>query len=187
MMREKPAISDYIIGKIMNRPLLEYKPGDHNMLVRVLKRETIFRLMPVVIQKMEISGCWEVLTGCLSHAYPKVIYQGKKEKISRLMYEEQTGINPGSKMVLHKCDNPGCINMDHLKLGTHADNHRDRNNKNRQAKGAKNGRAVLNEMQVKEILSNHKDSCAEIARNYGVDRTTISQIRHGKIWSWVNT
>jgi hypothetical protein len=53
--------------------------------------------------------------------------------------------------VLHKCDNPSCVNPDHLFLGTEADNAKDRDSKNRQAKGFKNGSAFLSDFEVKEI------------------------------------
>ncbi len=50
-----------------------------------------------------------------------------------------TGEWPGNLLTCHSCDNPLCCRPSHLWLGTHADNHRDRNNKGRQAKGDNNG------------------------------------------------
>ena len=41
--------------------------------------------------------------------------------------------------VCHRCDNPPCCNVAHLFLGTNAENHRDKENKGRQAKGEKHG------------------------------------------------
>jgi hypothetical protein len=60
-----------------------------------------------------------------SKPYPRICYKGKIYKISRLIYEEFTGIAPGDLWVLHKCDNPGCINPNHLYLGTARDNRKD--------------------------------------------------------------
>lgn len=118
-------ISHYEIGMVANRAILKIGKEDHSVLVRVLKKETIYRFMPVVIKEDEKTNCWIVLTGCLSHAYPKISHKGKKIKLSRLVFEEFKGISPKGKMVLHKCDNPRCINPEHLYLGTAADNARD--------------------------------------------------------------
>lgn len=43
-------------------------------------------------------------------------------------------------VILHTCDNPACVNILHLKKGSHEENVQDRVNKNRSAVGTKNGR-----------------------------------------------
>lgn len=59
----------------------------------------------------------------------------------RLSYEVANNTTISSdELVLHSCDNPGCVNPKHLRLGTHQENIQDRDSRNRQAKGKSNGR-----------------------------------------------
>ena len=61
----------------------------------------------------------------------------------RVSYQISTGINlVPTDIICHRCDNPACINPKHLFKGTHKDNMKDKVLKNRQAKGANNGRYI---------------------------------------------
>lgn len=70
-------------------------------------------------------------------------HKGKKGKCRahRLVYEivHNDELNP-ENVIMHSCDNPNCCNPRHLSKGTHKDNHDDKVNKGRQAKGKTNGR-----------------------------------------------
>lgn len=117
-------LSSLIVGKVMDRPLMEIKDGDHHLFMRIVNGQSPYKLMPIVYKVDKKTGCWICLT-CAGTPYPKTRYKGKTCKVSRLIYEEFTGIAPGKLMVLHKCDNPECINPNHLYLGTAKDNVRD--------------------------------------------------------------
>jgi|688.fasta_scaffold1093808_2 hypothetical protein len=82
------------------------------------------------------SGCWLWLK-CEAKGYGKIRFKNKLATASRVSYETFI-CDPGDKHVLHKCDNPLCINPEHLFLGTHDDNMRDKVSKNRSMKGSKN-------------------------------------------------
>lgn len=58
--------------------------------------------------------------------YPLIAVQGKAIRLHRKLYEIVHGPIPEGMIVRHKCDNKRCLNINHLELGTHRDNRRDR-------------------------------------------------------------
>jgi len=64
---------------------------------------------------------------------------GRMRRGSRIAYFLATGVDPCGFCVCHKCDNPSCVNPEHLWLGTHQDNMADRQAKGRQASGDRTG------------------------------------------------
>jgi hypothetical protein len=90
---------------------------------------------------------------------------------------------PKKMKVLHRCDNPKCIEPDHLFIGTQADNVADMVSKGRQAtlKGERNGQARLTESEVREIHASMARSPV-IAAYYGISVPLIERIKGGKSW-----
>lgn len=89
--------------------------------------------------------------------------------------------------MLHSCDNPECCNINHLRLGTHEDNMRDRHLRGRTALGSQIGISKLTEEQVKEIWFriDNEESCASIASIFNVNPKTINDIKNGKTWKHI--
>ena len=97
---------------------------------------------------------------------------------------------PLEKKVLHSCDNPICVNPDHLWIGTQKDNMQDCKKKGRgnHAKGEKSYQSVLTENDVRDIRSKYKFkeySSLKIAKEYGVNKTTILSVIHRKTWKHI--
>ena len=91
-------------------------------------------------------------------------------------------------LVLHKCDNPSCVNHKHFFIGSVADNMDDRNKKGRQANGVENGMAKLTEEEVLEIRQCYAQGGIyqrELAKIYGVSKNSISHIVHRKCWAHI--
>lgn len=126
-------------------------------------------------------GCME-WTGCLNtDGYPRVTYKGSSNgKVHRLVYALSTGENIEGKVIRHKCDNPLCINPDHLLSGTNTDNMSDRDARQR------HGAAKLTHDQVRAIrLLGSSFKNIELASMFHVNPRTISSILLGKHWKHV--
>ena len=114
-------------------------------------------------------------------------YHGKLWLAHRVAWTEANGAIPTGLCVLHKCDNPPCINPEHLFLGTNLDNARDMVRKGRQAnvRGERNPKAKLTEHQVKVIRGCRRMGCSlkYLANRYGVTMANISDIGNGDTWN----
>lgn len=135
------------------------------------------------------SECIETIKCKDRHGYGCFKINKKNILEHRYIWEQSYGIIPKNMCVLHHCDNPACINIEHLFLGTHADNVADKVSKNRQAKGDNHGRSKLNEKTVIEILckiqNKEFNSIVEIAKKYKCSRFIISKIINGKNWKHI--
>ncbi len=76
------------------------------------------------------SGCW-LWTLSLRNGYGQISIEGKTKTVTRVYWEEINGLIPEEMCVLHTCDTPSCVNLEHLFLGTQADNIHDMDNKGR--------------------------------------------------------
>jgi|SRR5215469_632170 len=88
-------------------------------------------------QKSE-NGCWEwtkYKSGRKEMAYASLWVNGVRRFGSHISYELHKGEIKKGLMVLHTCDNSGCVNPDHLYLGTHQQNMDDMNSRGRGNKG----------------------------------------------------
>lgn len=134
-------------------------------------------------------ACW-LWTGCKSKkGYGRFYWDERMQKAHRVSYFLAFGKWDDGLMVLHKCDNPACVNPKHLFLGTNQDNVEDRGRKNRTAKGEANGAAKLTSVQVIEIRRLYKEgdlSRLELSRVYEVGDSTINSIVNRKTWKWLN-
>jgi len=142
-----------------------------------LRRERNFRKHYYVSE----SGCWE-WTGCKdSYGYGIC---GRNTKSHRYSYLIHKGEIPKGICVCHKCDNCGCVNPDHLFLGTPAENKRDSVLKSRHPHEEKHGSAKLTKKNVIEIIyrCGKGETGTSLAKEYGVTPGLIYNILKKRSW-----
>ncbi len=144
------------------------------------------------------NSCWIWMGSKLPHGYGmlRARWTGKKTmwRTHRYSWLIHRGVIPEGMCVLHRCDNPPCVNPRHLFLGTQADNNEDMRRKGRLInvggdkhwtrlypdkvlRGEKNGMAVLTAEQVKEIREKARThTCKELMTEYGVCLASIKNV-----------
>ena|ERR1700678_1420297 len=126
--------------------------------------------------------CWEWKAGKNPRGYG--VFGVGAKRAHRVIWEWEHGPIPVGMFVMHKCDNPGCVNPNHLSLGTHQDNMRDRCAKGRTLRGENSNAAKLSGADVARIreatLFGAKST--DLAAIYDVTRETIRNIIRGYTW-----
>lgn len=113
------------------------------------------------VNKKEENECWEWIGGRDDHGYGN-FQLGPKccVKAHRFSYDLNVGEIPHGLMILHKCDNPTCVNPNHLMMGTMKDNVHDMLAKGRDAMiGDRRPGAILTTAEVEEIRILKKTWC----------------------------
>lgn len=137
--------------------------------------------------KEDGNGCWEWNAHKGRWGYGTFSVNRKSKLAHRVSYELYVGEIPDGLLVLHRCDNPACVNPKHLFIGSNADNVHDCEQKGRAVHltGEKHGSAKLTEEQVMAIRNKRKDRALEptLAKEYGVTQEHISRIVLRKAWT----
>jgi hypothetical protein len=111
---------------------------------------------------------------------------GKTVRAHRVAYELFNGDIPFGMHVLHSCDNPPCVNPDHLYLGTNLDNVADKVKKLRHCFHERHPRAKLDGekvLRIKEMFSSGKHSYSALAKMFSVGDDSIRDIISGRTWT----
>jgi hypothetical protein len=130
------------------------------------------------------NGCRNWMGSKNPKGYGWVRANAKTELAHRWMAHLAFGFDIDSPLqVLHTCDNPACVNPDHLFIGTDLDNMMDKVRKGR------HGRTKLTPSDVRAIRKEREEQKTPyyiIARNYGVTKRSVWQIFSGRTWTWVD-
>lgn len=146
------------------------------------------------------TGCWlwggpahySGRYGALGFRHGHILIDKADRAVSVLAHRLSWYLHQGkvpTSDVLHRCDQPFCVNPDHLFIGTHADNMADKTSKRRHRFGVRSGEtnhnAKLTEAAVGEIRHLIADRMPrrQIAHQYGVSKSAINWIAKGRTWA----
>jgi len=134
------------------------------------------------------NGCWECNLAKVGIGYAKMTISGKSFRAHRVAYELFKGEIPEGMFILHDCDNPSCVNPEHLHLGTQTENMRERSQRGRAPTAEKNHNTKLTEEKAARIKNSLRSGVGirKLSREYGVARNAISNIRDGRAWAYVD-
>ena len=138
------------------------------------------KFLPVVIRKPQLNR----------YGYPVVCLNGKEKavlkSIHRMVVEAFIGPIPDGMQVNHKDGNKENNNLDNLEICTGSENQLHRHRVLGQHRGEKHPLSTLKEGDVRRIRSmiGHGIDDQKIANAHLVSRSTIRNIRIGKVWGW---
>lgn len=146
--------------------------------------EQIARFWSRVDKTSHVGGCW-IWTGYKNPSgYGRCNINRLAISCHRLSFALANGKLEMGPYVCHRCDNPSCVNPDHLFLGSIHDNNRDCDDKNRRPHGENHCCAKLtNEqaIQIRAMIANGR-SCRSISIEYGTSSQAIVNLKNGKTW-----
>lgn len=142
--------------------------------------------------KVDTTGvCWQWTAALNEHGYGIFSAGGRSGRMHlahRVAYELEHSPIPVGLQIRHACDNPPCVNPDHLSVGTHADNTLDRTSRGRQAKGTDFPHARLTDGLVAEIRSRYEAGGVtqrDLAAEYGIAQSAICNVVNRRRWKHV--
>lgn len=129
-------------------------------------------------------GCWVWTAAKTKQGYGQFGYKGIMTGAHRVSYELYKGPITEGLFVLHRCDNPSCVNPDHLYLGTNSDNTRDLKERGnvKRSKGVNHHNAVFTEetlAKLKEMYATGKYTHRGLAFKFRVSKTSVSYALKG--------
>jgi len=147
--------------------------------------DNVYDIFASKFQPEPMSGCWIWDASVDSWGYGHMVFNGRLWLAHRLSWLIHRHSTPDGLFVCHKCDNPACVNPNHLFLGTPQENSSDCCKKRRIATKARASRTKLTQEQVDKIrylYATGKYSQRKLGSMYGVRNPTIHHIVNNKTW-----
>lgn len=175
--------------KLCNKHYLRFKRGSDINKKSSYEMSLKERLLSFCVID-EKTKCWNWSGSKNRKGYGALSIKNKHSIAHRESYKVFKGKIPNGMHVCHSCDNPSCINPDHLWLGTNKDNNNDKMEKGRFKPnyGNNNGNSKLTKNDVIEIKQkiNQGYDLVEISKQYNVTPENIYSIKNNKTWRHVN-
>lgn len=123
-------------------------------------------------------SCWIWRGARDRRGYGTFHHRDNTYKAHRVVYTLLVGEIPPGKLLLHSCDNPACVNPEHLTPGTHQDNINDMMKKGRHRKPQEKRPIKKLSLEEKQaIVLNGDRSNRSLAKEFGVSLLTIRRVK----------
>lgn len=134
------------------------------------------------VNKNKEDECWEWTGSYFTYGYGYLGIAGKNISATRISFAIHNNKTPGKFFVCHKCDNPKCVNPEHLYLGTPQDNMNDMKNRGRSLRGERSPSSKLSNEDVQQIKNRYRNGEYQrtLAEEFGVAREHVNKIINGK-------
>ena len=138
-----------------------------------------------ILQSGGAGECWDWPFYTVSNNYGQCRWEGRDQQATHVVWEMKHGEKPPVGLhACHTCDRPICVNPAHIFFGTRHHNMSDASSKGRISRGSHRPQAKLSEDEIVAIrLSCEKQ--ATLAQRYGVNQSTISRIKRGTLWRYL--
>lgn len=178
-MAARYGVSEYVLHYVIQRAGKGYRPASLPQTVQERFEKKVTRT----------AGCWLWMAGRRHFGHGNFRLNGRGIAAHRYSWMLYVGPIPPGLWVLHKCDNPPCVNPAHLYLGTSKDNWRDCRERHRHnpPKGERQWAAKLDEDKVREIRRIGKSMTQKaIAEQFGVTPGAIGGVLRGANWRHIS-
>lgn len=150
------------------------------------------RLMNHVVKDRGPKGeCWEYVRNKNKQRHMQIVIDGKQTLAHRFSWEHHNNQKiPEGMCILHSCDNPPCVNPDHLRTGTNKENAEDREERGRSRnyKGEDNHKAKLTNKDalfIYQKIHSGEMTVKELMKQFNAVKATIYNIKFGRSWSHI--
>ena len=144
------------------------------------------------VKILGLDDCWEWQAATDKDGYGKFSIKENDRHIMKLAHRVSYILTHGQitsdQCVCHTCDNPPCVNPSHQFIGSKLENNKDRDVKNRLAKGIQNGKAVLTEADVVLLRTLYRagsHTYLQLADMYGMTKSGVYEAITYKTWKHV--
>lgn len=140
-----------------------------------LKHITVADVILRVLPKLTVSsstGCIEFNGAHNGAGHGRIRVGSALKTVTHVVYEHYVTPIPSGMRVLHTCDNPKCVNINHLYLGTQSDSIRDMHKRNRHTR-----KRVPDDVRIGVVaMAESGLNRSEIARALDIPRSTVRYI-----------
>jgi len=143
---------------------------------------------------VEKTGCWIWVATTDESGYGCFTYKGRKARAHRVSLQIYEDKYPGDLLVLHQCDIPGCVNPDHLRIGTHQENVDEYNRRGdpELLEEGRRGRSLsLGRLTPPQVIQVRRKywvmdlTQEEIAESLPITKSALNRLLKGDTYSWL--